>query len=95
MQTLNAGDLRAALAARPGWAADGPAISRTFTCPSFGEAMAFAGRIATYAESADHHPDLRISYRTVTVTWSTHSAGGVTQKDLDAATATDMAFRHP
>ena len=92
MPSLNSTELRAALAGLPGWVADAPAISRTFTCPSFPESMAFAGRVATYAESVDHHPDLLISYRKVTVTWSTHSADGVTAKDLDAARATDAAF---
>lgn len=92
MQALNSGELRTALANLTGWVADGPAISRTFTCSSFPEAMAFAGRIAVYAESVDHHPDLLISYKKVTVTWSTHSAGGVTEKDVAAAKATDNAF---
>lgn len=92
MVTLTSTELRAALAGLGGWVADGPAISRTFTCPSFPEAMAFAGRIAAYAESMDHHPDLLISYRKVTVTWSTHSAGGVTEKDISGARATDAAF---
>ena len=92
MASLNATEVRAALTGMTGWVVDGQAISRTFTCPSFPEAMAFAGRIATYAESVDHHPDLLISYRKVTVTWSTHSEGGVTEKDVAAAKATDNAF---
>lgn len=92
MMSLNPAELRAALEGLPGWSAEAQAISRTYTCASFPEAMAFAGRIAEYAESVDHHPDLLISYRKVTVTWSTHSAGGVTQKDVDAARATDNAF---
>jgi 4a-hydroxytetrahydrobiopterin dehydratase len=92
MQSLNTTELRTALASLTGWVADAQAISRTFTCASFPEAMAFAGRIATYAESVDHHPDLLISYRKVTVTWSTHSAGGVTEKDVAAAKATDAAL---
>lgn len=95
MQPLNSGELRAALANLAGWGADAQAISRTYTCSSFPEAMAFAGRVATYAESVDHHPDLLISYRKVTVTWSTHSAGGVTEKDVAAAKATDAAFPAP
>jgi 4a-hydroxytetrahydrobiopterin dehydratase len=94
MPSLNATELRSALAGLSGWVADGPAISRTYTCASFPEAMAFAGRVATYAESVDHHPDLLISYKKVTVTWSTHDAGGVTQKDVAAAKATDAAFSH-
>lgn len=92
MQPLNSTELRAALAGLPGWVVAASAISRTFTCPSFPEAMAFAGRIAEYAESVDHHPDLLISYQKVTVTWSTHSAGGVTDKDMAAAKATDGLF---
>ena len=92
IQSLNATELRAALTGLPGWVADANAISHTYTCASFPEAMAFAGRVAAYAESVDHHPDLLISYRKVTVTWSTHSAGGVTEKDVAAAKATDAAF---
>ena len=92
MQSLNSTELRAALAGLPKWVADAQAISRTYTCSSFKESMAFAGRVAAYAESVDHHPDLLISYTKVTVTWSTHDAGGVTEKDVAAAKATDAAF---
>ena len=92
MPALNSNELRTALAGLSGWSAEGQAIKRTYTCASFMESMAFAGRIAAYAESVDHHPDLLISYKKVTVTWSTHSEGGVTQKDVDAARATDAAF---
>jgi 4a-hydroxytetrahydrobiopterin dehydratase len=92
MATLTPTELRAALSSLGGWVSDAAAISKTFTCASFPEAIAFAGRIAVYAESVDHHPDLLISYRKVTVTWSTHSAGGVTEKDVSAAKATDAAF---
>lgn len=92
MLSLNANELRAALAGLPGWVADAQAISHTYTCSSFKESMAFAGRVAAYAESVDHHPDLLISYKKVTVTWSTHTAGGVTEKDVTAAKASDAAF---
>jgi 4a-hydroxytetrahydrobiopterin dehydratase len=92
MQALNSDEVRAALTDLPGWVVDGKAICRTFTCDSFRASMAFAERIANYAESVDHHPDLLISYKKVTVTWSTHDAGGVTQKDTAAAKATNDAF---
>ena len=92
MPSLNSTELRAALEGLSGWSADGQAIKRTYTCSSFMESMAFAGRVAAYAESVDHHPDLLISYKKVTVTWSTHDAGGVTEKDIAAARATDAAF---
>jgi 4a-hydroxytetrahydrobiopterin dehydratase len=90
---LNDKDLLVALADLPDWTSDGTAISRQFTCPTFPDAMTFATRIAFDAEAADHHPDLLISYRKVTVTWSTHSEGGVTRKDIAAAKATDAVFR--
>jgi 4a-hydroxytetrahydrobiopterin dehydratase len=92
MPSLNPTELQTALASLAGWTADGQAIKRTYTCSSFMESMAFAGRVAAYAESVDHHPDLLISYKKVTVTWSTHDAGGVTDKDIAAAKATDAAF---
>lgn len=92
MPSLNSTEVRTALANLSGWVADAPAISKTYTCASFPEAIAFVGRIAEYAESVDHHPDILISYKKVTITWSTHSEGGVTAKDVAAAKATDEAF---
>jgi 4a-hydroxytetrahydrobiopterin dehydratase len=92
MPSLNPSELGAALAGLSGWVAAGNAITRTYHCSSFMESMAFAERVAAYAESVNHHPDLLISYRKVTVTWSTHDAGGVTTKDIAAAKATDAAF---
>jgi 4a-hydroxytetrahydrobiopterin dehydratase len=80
-----------ALTTLPGWAASGTALVREFQCPSFPAALAFVNRLAAYAEAVDHHPDLHIAYRTVTVTWSTHSDGGITEKDIDGARATDRA----
>jgi 4a-hydroxytetrahydrobiopterin dehydratase len=93
MAKLTAAKLRAALADLPGWKAAGGGIRRQFTCASFPAAIAFTTRIAFDAEAADHHPDILINYTKVTVTWSTHSAGGVTQKDIAAAKATDTVFR--
>jgi 4a-hydroxytetrahydrobiopterin dehydratase len=71
------------------WKRKNKALTRTFKCPSFVDAMAFAMKIAFYAESVDHHPDLQISYKTVTVTWTTHDEGGITEKDVAAAKFTD------
>lgn len=77
----------------PGWTTDGKALVRTFTFRSFPDSIAFATRLAFDAEAADHHPDLHISYRKVTVSWSTHSEGGVTEKDIAGARAADAAGR--
>jgi 4a-hydroxytetrahydrobiopterin dehydratase len=89
MPLLPAKALEAALRDLPGWATDGHALGRQYTFPSFPDAIAFAMRLAFEAEKADHHPDLLITYRKVTVTWSTHSQGGVTEKDLAGARASD------
>jgi 4a-hydroxytetrahydrobiopterin dehydratase len=53
--------------------------------PSFGEAVAFVNRVAELAESEDHHPDIAISYKKVTLRWVSHSAGGITDRDHELA----------
>ncbi len=55
------------------------------TAPSFGAAVRLVERVAEQAEQADHHPDIDLRWRTVTFTFSTHSAGGVSDLDLDLA----------
>ena len=74
-----------------GWTVQGGAISRQFTFPGFPEAVAFIVRLGFTAEAADHHPDLLVNYRRVTVTYSTHSEGGLTEKDFEGARAADRA----
>lgn len=72
----------------PGWSGDARGITRDFTFASYAAGVAFAVRVALLAEKVDHHPDaLTISWKTVRVTFVTHSAGGVTGKDVDAARA--------
>jgi 4a-hydroxytetrahydrobiopterin dehydratase len=93
MSLLSTEKLESALKELPGWATDGHHLTRQFTFPSFPDAIAFATRLAFDAERADHHPDLLISYRKVTVTWSTHSEGGVTDKDLAGAKAADACAK--
>jgi len=75
----------------PGWQAQGDALARQFTFPSFPDAVAFVARLAFDAEASDHHPDLLIRYRKVTVTWSTHSEGGVTDRDFAGVAQADRA----
>jgi 4a-hydroxytetrahydrobiopterin dehydratase len=69
----------------PGWGLDDKAIRRQFVFSGFPEAIAFVVRLGFVAEAADHHPDLLINYKRVTATFSTHSAGGLTEKDFDGA----------
>jgi 4a-hydroxytetrahydrobiopterin dehydratase len=76
----------------PGWELQADAITREFTFAGFPEAVAFVVRLAFAAEAVDHHPDLLINYKRVRVTYSTHSAGGLTEKDFTgAAAATPIA----
>lgn len=72
-----------------GWQAnaDQTAISRTWTFRNFSEAWGFMSRVALTAERRNHHPDWRNGYNVVEITLSTHSAGGLTQADIDLAAA--------
>ena len=77
-----------------GWTREGDAIRKQFTFAGFPEAIAFVNRIAPAAEAADHHPDILINYKRVTLTYSTHSEGGLTVKDFAGAAAADAAEKN-
>lgn len=68
-----------------GWQERDGALEREFELPSFPEAITFVNRVAELAEAENHHPDIAISYRRVTLRWTTHSAGGITDRDRDLA----------
>jgi len=70
-----------------GWTEVDGALECTFELPSFPEAIAFVNRVADLAEAADHHPDIAIHYRRVTLRWWTHTAGGITDRDRELAAA--------
>jgi 4a-hydroxytetrahydrobiopterin dehydratase len=72
-----------------GWQLDGETLRRQFTFPGFADAIAFVTRMAFDAEAADHHPDILIQYKRVTLGFTTHSAGGLTKRDFDGARAAD------
>lgn len=73
-----------------GWTRDGNAIRKQFTFKGFPEAVAFVERLVPDCEAADHHPDVTINYRRVTLSYSTHSEGGLTIKDFDGARAAEL-----
>ena len=79
--------IAAGLAGLAGWERDGDAITKTYTFGSYMDGIAFVNGTAEAAEAADHHPDMAVGYKRVTVTLSTHSSGGISQKDLDLAAA--------
>ena len=72
-----------------GWALDGNAIRKQFTFAGFPEAVSFVQRLVPGAEAADHHPDVLVNYKRVTLTYSTHSEGGLTEKDFAGAAMAD------
>ena len=85
MALLTDSEINEALRRLQGWSRESNAIRKQFTFGSFPEAVEFVNRLVPEAEAADHHPDLTINYRRVTVEYSTHSEGGVTKKDIDGA----------
>jgi len=69
------------------WSQDGDTLVREVEAPSFLEGIDAVRRVAEVAEEADHHPDIDIRWRTLTFRCSTHSEGGITQRDVDLAAA--------
>ena len=93
MAKLTAKEVKSRLEARAGWTQEGDAIRRQFVFDGFASAVAFIVRIGFDAEAADHHPDILLSnYKKVTVTFSTHSEKGLTEKDFAAAEKVDRVF---
>jgi len=74
-----------ALGDLPSWRAERGAISRTYETEGWGTTLMLVNAIAFVAEAADHHPDLEVSWAKVVVRLSTHSAGGITDKDIALA----------
>lgn len=70
------------------WTEQDDALVRQFELPSFLAAISFVDRLAELAEGENHHPDIDIRYRRVTVRWTTHSEGGISEKDREMAELT-------
>jgi 4a-hydroxytetrahydrobiopterin dehydratase len=85
MKKLSASQIKSALIAVPEWKKQGAAISRTFQFKDFPAAIQFVDAAAKLAEKAWHHPDIDIRWNKVTLTLSTHDAGGLTEKDFALA----------
>lgn len=72
------------------WSVKDESLTRTVELASFAAAIEAVNRVADAAEGACHHPDIDIRWRTLTFTLSTHSAGGLTQEDVDLARRIDQ-----
>jgi 4a-hydroxytetrahydrobiopterin dehydratase len=86
---LSQNDVASALTELQGWAGDTSAIRRTVAAPDFPTAIRIVDDVAVVAEELNHHPDIDIRWKKVTFTLSTHSAGGVTEKDVELANRID------
>jgi 4a-hydroxytetrahydrobiopterin dehydratase len=89
MPTLSQDEAKQRLQRLNGWTLEGDAIRKQYTFKDFAEAIAFVNRLAPKADAADHHPDILINYKRVTLTYSTHSEGGLTPKDFAGAEEAD------
>ncbi|MCU0511653.1 MAG: 4a-hydroxytetrahydrobiopterin dehydratase [Anaerolineae bacterium] len=89
-QALGEAEIIERLARLNGWERQGGKLVKTFRLPSYMAGLALATTIGTIAEGFDHHPDLSIGYKKVTVEFTTHDAGNqLSEKDFAAATAID------
>jgi 4a-hydroxytetrahydrobiopterin dehydratase len=82
---LSQAEITAALAELDGWSGDTSSLSRSVDLPTFPHAITVVDRVAVVAEEMDHHPDIDIRWRTLTFSCATHSAGGVTARDVALA----------
>lgn len=85
MELLTDSAITAELASVPGWTQAGSNITATVKLADFRAAMLYVGAVAYLAEDANHHPDILIQWNRVTLTLSTHSAGGLTAADFALA----------
>jgi 4a-hydroxytetrahydrobiopterin dehydratase len=90
---LNENEIATRLAQLSGWQQQGDEIRKTFECSGFPAAIAFTTQVGFLAEAAEHHPDIDIRWRNVTLALSTHDAGGLTTLDFDLAAGIDAIAR--
>ena len=89
MTLLSEDEITASLGRSAGWERTGNEITRTVTLGDFRDAMLYVGAVAHLAQAANHHPDIAIAWNKVTLTMSTHSAGGLTAADFALAQQID------
>ena len=92
MPKLSEAQINDELKTLPGWEFEDSSLRKLFRFNEFMDGIRFIGRIAEIAEADDHHPDMHINYTRVTFICSTHSDGGVTDKDVRLASQIEQAF---
>ena len=92
MAILTSLELQTRISSLPGWEIKDGQLAKTFIAKDFQASIAFVVRIAFFAEAADHHPDIAIAYNKVGIALSTHSEGGITEKDFALAGKIETVF---
>lgn len=95
MSLLSDADIDRRLAGMAGWTRRGDSIERTFECKNFDGSLAFVNEVGRLANEANHHPDITLSWNEVTLTLTSHDAGGLTGRDFDLAQRIDAIVSGP
>ena len=93
MAVLDQKQLQEKLQGLSGWELKGGAIAKVYKFREFMDGIRFLNKIAQIAESMDHHPDIAINYTRITFSCSTHSEGGITEKDIKLASEIEREFK--
>ena len=89
MAALTDAEVRERLKSLSGWELSGRSIRKAYPFPDFNAGMVFANRVAALADAQDHHPDMLVQYKQVTLTLTSHDTGGLTARDFRLAQAID------
>jgi len=92
MSALAPADIAERLARLDGWTLEGNCISKLYRFTNYHETLAFVNAGAWISHRTDHHPDLEVGYNRCRVSYTTHDAGGLTNKDFDCAARLDALF---
>jgi 4a-hydroxytetrahydrobiopterin dehydratase len=92
MALLEDAEINSKLGVLNDWERSGNEIVKSYKLANFIASIGFVNKIAILAEKADHHPDILIQYSNVKITLSTHSEGGLTEKDFNLAGEIEGAF---
>jgi 4a-hydroxytetrahydrobiopterin dehydratase len=92
MALLSDSEIEERLGSLPEWRRDGDAIRRAYACGDYVGSVSFVQSTVEPAEALGHHPDLEVSWDTVTVTVTSHSEGGLTAADFELAAKLDAVF---
>ena len=76
-----------------GWVSSGITLSRQFVFLNFAQALSFVDLLGAEAEAHNHHPDIAFGWGYCSVVWSTHSAGGITERDIEMSKISDTLFQ--